>query len=70
MLLDGKVAIVTGGSRGIGRSIVKKYLENGAKVILWGSRAESETQLRLFSLWQTSSQEHIQPSERFCSPFS
>lgn len=30
--LEGKIAIVTGGSRGIGRAIVKKLLENGAKV--------------------------------------
>ncbi len=40
-LLKGKVAVVTGGTRGIGLSIVKKYLENGAKVVLWGSRQES-----------------------------
>ncbi|MCM1258144.1 MAG: SDR family oxidoreductase [Roseburia sp.] len=40
-MLKGKVAIVTGGTRGIGYSIVKKYLENGAKVILFGSRKET-----------------------------
>ncbi len=40
-LLKGKVAIVTGGTRGIGFSIVQKYLENGAKVVLFGSRKES-----------------------------
>lgn len=40
-MLKGKVAVVTGGTRGIGYSIVKKYLENGAKVILFGSRAET-----------------------------
>lgn len=32
MLLQGKKAIVTGGSRGIGREIVLKFLENGATV--------------------------------------
>ncbi|MCM1488765.1 MAG: SDR family oxidoreductase [Firmicutes bacterium] len=41
MQLEGKIAIVTGGTRGIGYSIVKAFLEEGAKVILCGSRAES-----------------------------
>ncbi len=40
-MLKGKVAIVTGGTRGIGYAIVKKYLENGATVVLFGSRQET-----------------------------
>lgn len=40
-LLNGKVAVVTGGTRGIGLAIVRKYLENGAKVVLFGSREET-----------------------------
>lgn len=40
-MLKDKVAIVTGGTRGIGYAIVKKYLENGAKVVLFGSRQET-----------------------------
>lgn len=40
-MLKGKVAVVTGGTRGIGFAIVKKYLENGATVVLCGSRQET-----------------------------
>ena len=40
-LLKGKVAVVTGGTRGIGLSIVRKYLEEGATVVLFGSRKET-----------------------------
>ena len=40
-MLKGKVAVVTGGTRGIGFGIVKKFLENGATVVLFGSRQES-----------------------------
>ena len=41
MLLQGKTAIVTGGTRGIGLAIVKLFLQNGAKVALFGSRMET-----------------------------
>ena len=40
-MLQGKVAVVTGGTRGIGFAIVRTFLQNGAKVILFGSRLES-----------------------------
>lgn len=40
-MLKGKTAVVTGGTRGIGFAIVKKYLENGANVALAGSRQET-----------------------------
>lgn len=40
-MLKGRTAIVTGGTRGIGFSIAKRYLENGANVAIAGSRQES-----------------------------
>lgn len=40
-MLHGKVAIVTGGTRGIGRAIVEKYLQNGADVAVCGSKIET-----------------------------
>lgn len=42
-MLEGKVAIVTGGTRGIGLEIVREFLLNGAKVALFGSKEESVT---------------------------
>lgn len=40
-MLKNKVAIITGGTRGIGYEIVKTFLENNAKVVLFGSRKET-----------------------------
>lgn len=41
MLLENKIAIVTGGTRGIGYAIVKEFLKEGATVVLCGSRQET-----------------------------
>ena len=40
-MLEGKVAIITGGTRGIGIETVRVFKENGADVILFGSRKKS-----------------------------
>lgn len=40
-MLKNKTAVVTGGTRGIGFSIAERYLENGANVVIAGSRQES-----------------------------
>ncbi len=40
-MLKNKTAVVTGGTRGIGFAIVKRYLDNGANVAIAGSRQET-----------------------------
>jgi NAD(P)-dependent dehydrogenase (short-subunit alcohol dehydrogenase family) len=40
--LDGKVAIVTGGGRGIGRAIAEAYLQEGASVTITAAQGQAE----------------------------
>ena len=40
-MFEGKVVVVTGGTRGIGFATVRKFLQNKAKVVLFGSRLET-----------------------------
>ena len=47
MMLDGKIALVTGGSRGIGRAICIRLAENGARVYVnYISRSEAAEQTK------------------------
>lgn len=59
MLLKDKVTVVTGGNRGIGLSIVRSFLEHGAKVIVCARSVESAKDVLIPKLDQ-SSVSHLQ----------
>ncbi len=40
-MLQDKIAVITGGTRGIGFETARTFIRNGAKVIIFGSRPES-----------------------------
>jgi NAD(P)-dependent dehydrogenase (short-subunit alcohol dehydrogenase family) len=45
LALEGRVAIVTGGARGVGRGITERFLEQGAEVVICG-RSEPDAPVR------------------------
>ena len=38
--LENRVAIVTGGAQGFGLAITKRFIESGAKVLIWDKDTE------------------------------
>lgn len=43
-LLKGKIALITGGTAGIGKAIASLYVQHGADVVIWGTNQERGNQ--------------------------
>ena len=42
--IQGKITVVTGGTRGIGKGIAKRFLEEGATVIIIGGKNKADAE--------------------------
>ena len=51
--LDGKVTVVTGAGRGIGRAIAVGYLQEGASVVVTAAREQAELDWFLQGEWSS-----------------
>ena len=62
-MLNGRVAVVTGGSRGIGKSIALKLANNGAKVAIFATRESEAVNQTLSELKATGSEAMFVPCD-------
>ena len=61
--LTGKVAIVTGASRGIGRSIAERLAQDGAKVIVHYGGSETEAKELVEAITSAGGEAHVQHAD-------
>ena len=62
-MLNGRVAVVTGGSRGIGKAIALKLANNGAKVAIFATRESEAVNQTLSELKATGSEAMFVPCD-------
>jgi len=66
--IRGKAAIVTGGSRGIGRETARQFLEEGVRVLICGRNAESLERARSELARQTGGEIHALVADTMREP--
>ena len=62
-MLKGKCAVITGASRGIGKSIAKKFAKEGANVVI-NYRNNEEEALKVKKCWNNKRQSYYKNERR------